>query len=70
MQQRGLRVANDIVLNQVRVYHEKVYTANVVSKLRFVMSFFSQHQSKRIASIATGNVAQVRTNEFNTISFV
>ena len=25
MQQRGLRVANDFVLNQVCVYHERVY---------------------------------------------
>ena len=70
MQQRNFLVANDIVLNHVRVYHEKVYTDNVVSKFRFVMSFSSQHHCKRLASIATGNVAQVRTKNFNTISFV
>ena len=31
-QQWSLRVANDIVLNQVPVYHERVYADNVVSK--------------------------------------
>ena len=36
-------VANDIVLKQVSVYHERVYAYNVVRKFWFVRSFFSQH---------------------------
>ena len=40
-QQWSLCVTNDIVLNQVCVYHERVYAYNVVSKLRFVRSFSS-----------------------------
>ena len=36
-------VANDILLNQVGVYHERVYADNVVSKFWFVSSFSSQH---------------------------
>ena len=44
--QRGSRrVANDIVLNQVRVYHERVYADKVVSKFWFVRSSSSQHYS-------------------------
>ena len=38
-QQGSVRVAKDIVLNQVRVCHERVYKDNVVSKFRFVTSF-------------------------------
>ena len=38
-QQGSLCVANDIVLNQVRVYHERMYADNVVSKFWFVRSF-------------------------------
>ena len=42
-QQWGRRVANDsVVFNQVRVYHERVYADNVVSKLWFVWSFSSK----------------------------
>ena len=39
-QQWSLCVTNDIVLNQVGGYHERVYADNVVSKSRFVRSFF------------------------------
>ena len=42
-QQWSLCVANDIVLNQVGVYHETVYADNVVSKFGFMRSFSSQH---------------------------
>ena len=38
-QQWSFRVAHDIVLNQVRVYHERMYADNVVSKFWFVRSF-------------------------------
>ena len=52
-QQWGPGVTNDIVLNQVRVCHERVYADNVISKFWFVRSFFSQHYSKFIAHFAT-----------------
>ena len=39
-QQCSFRVAYDIVLNQVGVYHERVYADNVVSKFWFVRFFF------------------------------
>ena len=61
--QMGLCVTNDIVLNQVRVYHERVYADNVVSKFWFERSFSSQRHPKFIAIIATENVAQIRTKE-------
>ena len=44
-QQWSLCVANGFVLNQVGVYHERVYADNVVSKFRFVRSFSFQHYS-------------------------
>ena len=37
--QWNFSVANDIALNQVRVYHETVYADKVVSKFWFVRSF-------------------------------
>ena len=40
-QQWSLRVANDVVLNQVGVYHKGVYADNVVSSFWFVRSFSS-----------------------------
>ena len=69
-QQLDLPVANDIVLNKVRVYHEGVYADNVVIKFWFVRSFFSQHDSKFIANIATENVSHVRAKECKTRSFI
>ena len=68
-QQWSLRVANDIVLNQVRVYHERVYEDNVVSKFWFVRSYCSQHRSKFAANITSENVSQIRTKEHKTRSF-
>ena len=69
-QQWSLRVANDIVLNQTRVYHERVYADNVLSKFWFVRSFSSQHHSIFIANIATENVSTVSTNECKARSFI
>ena len=60
-QQWSFSVANDIVLNQVGVYHERVYADNVVSKLWFVRSFSSQFYSKLINKITSKNVSQIRT---------
>ena len=49
-QQWGLRVTSDIVLNQVRVYHERVFADTAVSKLWFVRSFTSQQHSNFVAN--------------------
>ena len=69
-QQWGLQVTTDIVLNQVRVYHDRVYADNVLSNFWFVISFSSQHHSKKIDNNATENISQVRTKECKTRSFV
>ena len=69
-QQWSLCVANDIVLNQVGVYHERVYADNAVSKFWFVRSFSSQHYSKFITNISSENVSQIRTKECKTGSFI
>ena len=69
-QQCSFRVANDIVLNQVRVYHDRVYADNVVSKFWFVRSFSSQHYSKFITKITSENESQIRTKECKTRSFI
>ena len=69
-QQWSLCVANDIVLNQVCVYHEKVYADNVVSKFWFVRSFSSQHYSKFITNISSENLSQIRTKECKTGCFI
>ena len=39
-QKWSIRVTHDVVLNQLPVYHERVYADNVVSKFWFVRSFF------------------------------
>ena len=59
-QQWTFRVANDIVLNQVRVCHERVYADNVVSKFLFVRSFSFLYYSKFITNITSQNVSQIR----------
>ena len=69
-QEKTFRAANDIVLNPVRVYHEKLYEANFVSKFWFVRSFSSQHHSKFNAIFATENVSQVRIRERKDTSFI
>ena len=70
MQQGSLCVANDIVLNQVGVYHERVYADNVVSKFWFVRSFYSQYYSKFINNITSENVSYIRTKKCKTGSFI
>ena len=52
-QQWSLCVANDIVLNQVCVYHERVYAYNVVCKVWFLRSFSSQNFSKFVTNITS-----------------
>ena len=69
-QHLSLCVANDIVLNQVGVYHERVYADNVVRNFWFVRSFSSQYYSKFITTITSGNVSQIRTKKCKTGSFI
>ena len=69
-QQWSLRVANDIVLNQIGVYHERVYADNVVSKIWFVRSFSSQHYSKFLTNNTSEYVSQIRTKECKTGCFI
>ena len=69
-QQWSFCVANDIVLNQVGVYHERVYADNVVSKIWFARSISSQHYSTFISNITSELVSQIRTNECKTVSFI
>ena len=69
MQQGSPRVANDIVLNQVLVYHEKVYADNVMGKFWILRSFSAQHYIKFITIFTSGNVSQIRTEECKTRSF-
>ena len=69
-QQWSLRVANDIVLNQVGVCHERLYADNVVSGVWFVRSFSSQNYSKFITNINSENTSQIRTKVCKTRSFI
>ena len=69
-QQCNLCVAYDIVLNQVHVYHERVYADNVVSKVWFLRSFSSPPYSKFTTNITSKNVSQIRTNECKTRFFI
>ena len=65
-QQGSLCVANDIVLNQVDVYHERVYADNVVGKFWFVRSFSSQHYSKFMTKNTSENVSKISTKKCKT----
>ena len=67
--QQCLRVPNDMVLNQVRVYHERVYADNVISKFCFVRCFSSLHYSKYITNITSKNVSLIRMKERKTRYF-
>ena len=69
-QQWSLRVANDIVFNQVGVYHERVYANNVVSNFWFVRSFSSHHYSKFITNITSEYMSQIRTKDCKTGCFI
>ena len=55
-QQWSLRVSKVIVLNQVRVYHERVYADKVISKVWFARTFSSQPYSKLTTNITSENV--------------
>ena len=68
--QWSLRVAHDIELNQVRVYHERLYADNIVSEFWFERSFSSQHYSKVVTNFTSENVFQIRTKEGKTRSFI
>ena len=70
MQQWSHRVAIDIVLNQVGVYHERVYADNVVSKFWFVSSFSSRHYSNFFTNNTSEYVSQIRTKECKTGCFI
>ena len=69
-QQWSLCFANDFVLNRVRVYRERVYADNFVSKFWLVRYYFSQHHSKFHANIVSKIVFQVCTKECKTRSFI
>ena len=69
-QQWSLRVANDIVLNQVCVYPERVYAYNVVSKFWCVRSFSTQRYSKFKTKNTSENVSQIHAKECKTRSII
>ena len=69
-QQGSFRVSIDTILNQVRLYYERVYADNVIGKFWLVRSFSSQHYSQFITNITSKNVSQIRTNECKTRSFI
>ena len=69
-QQWSFRVANDIVLNQVGVYHERVYADNVLSEFWFLRSSSAQHYSNIFSNITCKNVSQIRTKEGKTRSSI
>ena len=56
-----LRVAKDIVLNQVSVYHERLYADNFVSKFWYLRSFSSRHYSKFATNPTSEIASQIRT---------
>ena len=60
----------DIVLNQVRVYIERVYADNVLRKVWFVRSLSSHHYSKFVTNITSEKVSQIRTKEYKTRYFI
>ena len=68
-QQRSFSVANEMALNQVLVYLERVYADNFVSKFWFTVSSSSQHHSKLTSNSFSEFVSQVCTNECKTKSF-
>ena len=68
--ERRICVANDIVLNQDRAYHERVCADNVVSKFWFVMYFSSQHYSKFNTNITSEKMSQTGTKECKSKFFI
>ena len=69
-QQCSRFVANNIVINQFCVYHERMYGYNVVSNLWFVRSFSSQYYSEFITNNNSENVSQIRNRECKTRYFI
>ena len=69
-QQWSFRVSNNILLSQVRVFHERVYADNVVSNFWFARSFSSDRYSKFSTNITSENVSQIFTIEYKTRSFI
>ena len=69
-QQWSFRVSHDIVLNQVRVYHERLCADDVLSKFWFLRSSSSQHYSKFLTNNTSENVSQIRTEECKTRCFI
>ena len=69
-QQWNLCVNNDIVFNQIGVYHERVYADNVESKFWLVKSLSSQHYSEFITNITSKNLSQIRAKECKTGCFI
>ena len=63
-------VANDIGLNEIHEYDERVYADKVLSKLWFVRSFSSRHHSQFLANIASEILSQVRTEKCKTRSII
>ena len=63
-------VANDNVLNQVGVYHERVYVNNVLRKFWFVRFISSQQYTKFTTNITSENMPQIRTKECKPRSFI
>ena len=71
MQQWSLRIANKIMLDQVCVYHERVYVDNVVSKFWFVRPFPSFSTLLQLHyRYQFWNVSQIRTKECKTRYFI
>ena len=66
---KGTQCRKVTEFNQVRVYPDRVYADNAVSKFWFVRSFFSQHHSNVYANITSENVAHVRIKKRKTKSF-
>ena len=69
-QQWILCVANDIVLNEVCVYHERVYAYTVASKFWFVRSLSSQNHSNFITDLTSENVSQICAKGCKTRSII
>ena len=69
-QEGSFCVTNDIALNQVRVYIERVYQDNVVGKFWFVRSVSSQHHSNYLANVPTEIVSRVGIKKCNTRFFI
>ena len=68
-QQWGPRFANDIILIQVCVYHQRVHADIVASRFWFVRSFSYQFYSKFATINTFKNLSQIFTKECQARSF-